>query len=629
VGTASNGTLGTVGNITCSNGSATAQVTYSPNVGFNGSDSFSYTAGDVSGATSDPATVTITVESALFRSGFETGNLSEWSSSAGLTVGSATVRSGSFAAEGNTTNGATWAKKTLAATATELTYQIHFRLHSKASTSTIHLLKFRTAADKPIGGVYLDGGRHLVFRNDVTTTNGTASSTVIALDTWYTLTFHAKINGAASAVDATLDGNALPTLSLTGIDLGTNPIGELQLGDTNTAKTYDVFFDDILLLQPGPAANSPPQAGAVSITATAGRAATWTPSVSDADDTTLTCSIASNPNHGSATVASNCSSGTYTANSGFLGGDSFTYRVSDGHASATATVSVTVDNRPPTAVAAAVSTTTGQPVSVPLAANDPDGNCPIGFSVGSAANGTLSTVSNVSCSGGNATAQVTYTPNSGFNGADSFTYTASDPSGAASAAATAAVTVTPPVFADGFESGNFAAWSSATGLSAESSTVATGSFAAEGNATNGTTWAKKTLSKTYPELTYRLRFRLHSRAAGSSVMLLKFRTAADTYIGGVFVDTSGKLEVRNDITAANMPSTIVVALDTWYTLTFHLKVNGTSSVDDVNLNGTPIATLSSAAANFGTAPIAALQLGEPSAAKTYDVFFDDVVVSSP
>jgi hypothetical protein len=303
--------------------------------------------------------------------------------------------------------------------------------------------------------------------------------------------------------------------------------------------------------------------------------------------------------------------------------------VSDGQATATATVSVTVNNRPPSANAASVSTTQGQAVSVPLAASDPDGDCPISFTVASSSNGTLGAVSIVSCSSGNATAQVTYTPNSGFSGADSFTYTASDPSGAMSAPATAAVTVASLVFADAFESGDFAAWSSVTGLSAESSTVAGGSFAAEGNTLNGTTWAKKTLSKTYPELTYRLRFRLHSRAAGSSVMLLKFRTAADTYIGGVFVDTSGKLEVRNDITVANMPSTIVVALDTWYTLTFHLKVNGSSSIDDVTLNGTPIATLSSTAANFGTASIASLQLGEPSAGKTYDVFFDDVVVSFP
>ena len=69
----------------------------------------------------------------------------------------------------------------------------------------------------------------------------------------------------------------------------------------------------------------------------------WTPSVSDEDGDPLTCSIALAPANGTSSVASDCSSGTYTPDLGFSGADTFDYQVSDGQASDTGTVSMTVN----------------------------------------------------------------------------------------------------------------------------------------------------------------------------------------------------------------------------------------------------------------------------------------------
>ena len=50
-------------------------------------------------------------------------------------------------------------------------------------------------------------------------------------------------------MDVSLDGTALTDLSLTGQNLGTNPITQLQLGDNTAGRTYDIDFDDISVTQ--------------------------------------------------------------------------------------------------------------------------------------------------------------------------------------------------------------------------------------------------------------------------------------------------------------------------------------------------------------------------------------------
>ena len=90
--------------------------------------------------------------------------------------------------------------------------------------------------------------------------------------------------------------------------------------------------------------NSPPVAADVSANGEAGTLIGWTPAVSDTDaGDALTCVIASqSTSGGAATVASDCSSGTYQPADGFTGTATFSYQVSDGAASDTGTVTVGV-----------------------------------------------------------------------------------------------------------------------------------------------------------------------------------------------------------------------------------------------------------------------------------------------
>jgi hypothetical protein len=113
----------------------------------------------------------------------------------------------------------------------------------------------------------------------------------------------------------------------------------------------------------------------------------------------------------------------YTPNAGFVGVDSFTYQASDGELlSNVATVTVTVNappNSPPVAVDDSASTSMDSPVNISVLANDsdPDGD-PLTVTGLTQPSSGLAVVE--------ADQTVTYTPNAGFTGTDSFTYRAFD-----------------------------------------------------------------------------------------------------------------------------------------------------------------------------------------------------------
>ena len=88
----------------------------------------------------------------------------------------------------------------------------------------------------------------------------------------------------------------------------------------------------------------------------------------------------------------------------------------------TATVTVVDMNGSPNAIDDAISTAYGVPVQIPVLANDtdPDGDS---FAITANSNPAHGTVVL------NANGTFTYTPTSGYSGADSFTYTISDGNG--------------------------------------------------------------------------------------------------------------------------------------------------------------------------------------------------------
>ena len=130
---------------------------------------------------------------------------------------------------------------------------------------------------------------------------------------------------------------------------------------------------------------------------------------------------------------------SYTPVAGFTGEESFFYTISDSFgATDTATVTFTVTNEAPVAGEDEATVGTGGNVLVDVLSNDsdPDGD---GFAITNftdAANGEVSLGAN---------GQFSYSPDAGFSGNDSFTYTIEDTFGA-TATATVSIVVEPDEF---------------------------------------------------------------------------------------------------------------------------------------------------------------------------------------
>src|SRR5689334_2068852 len=159
----------------------------------------------------------------------------------------------------------------------------------------------------------------------------------------------------------------------------------------------------------------------------------------------LRFSISSNPSHGTlGTISSTGSfsaSVTYTPQTYFAGSDSFSFKVTDtvtGKTSSAALVSITVVNHPPQApTPQSASTTQNTAVNIQLKATDPDPGDKIAYAiVSNVQKGKLSNFNT-------ATGTVTYTPNSGYTGQDSFNFRAFDTSLAPSNLATLTITINP------------------------------------------------------------------------------------------------------------------------------------------------------------------------------------------
>ena len=158
----------------------------------------------------------------------------------------------------------------------------------------------------------------------------------------------------------------------------------------------------------------------------------------DVDGNTLTITAVGSAGHGTTSKAANGTI-TYTPAANFNGTDSFTYTVSDGSLTDTATVNVTVTpvNDAPVATDDTRTTVEDTPLVIApnvLLANDTDVE-------GSTLSITAATQGGHGSTSRAADGTITYTPAANYNGTDSFTYTVSD--GSLTDTATVTVTVTP------------------------------------------------------------------------------------------------------------------------------------------------------------------------------------------
>ncbi|MDT8439336.1 MAG: tandem-95 repeat protein [Wenzhouxiangellaceae bacterium] len=150
---------------------------------------------------------------------------------------------------------------------------------------------------------------------------------------------------------------------------------------------------------------------------------------SDADGDSLSFAIGTPPANGSLGAITPIDATTaevvYTPDPDFNGGDSFSFAVDDGTtASAAAAISITVNavNDPPVADAQLVNAVEDTPVTIMLTGSDIDGDS-LSFAIATTpTNGSLGAITPIDAT----SAEVVYTPTTGFVGSDSFSFTVND-----------------------------------------------------------------------------------------------------------------------------------------------------------------------------------------------------------
>lgn len=217
------------------------------------------------------------------------------------------------------------------------------------------------------------------------------------------------------------------TLSGTAPNLTYTPKNGYAGSDSFTFKANDGALDStmeraVILVKASATENRPPTAAAQTVNAITAQPRSITLTGSDPDSNPLTYVVVSQPGHG--TLTGTAPNLTYTSAAGFVGTDSFTFKVNDGKVdSATATITINVSatggdggNHAPTATALTFSTSAGISIDIMLAGSDPDNDTLTYIIVTQPSNGTLSGTA----------PSLTYTPNLGFVGTDSFTYKVND-----------------------------------------------------------------------------------------------------------------------------------------------------------------------------------------------------------
>lgn len=211
-------------------------------------------------------------------------------------------------------------------------------------------------------------------------------------------------------------------------------VGVTYPGGGEVKYLYDAAGNRIEITYNVP--NGAPVANNDSISTLSNSPITFDPRGNDSDPEggALTITAVSSASGGTASINSGASV-TFTPTTNYVGAASYQYTIADPQgATASATVSVTVQNRAPTAVADATSTLSNAAVTIDPRSNDtdPESSTLTVTSVASASNGTASV------SGGGT--GVTFTPSTNFVGSGSFTYTISDAHGG-TASNTVSVTV--------------------------------------------------------------------------------------------------------------------------------------------------------------------------------------------
>jgi outer membrane protein assembly factor BamB len=180
-----------------------------------------------------------------------------------------------------------------------------------------------------------------------------------------------------------------------------------------------------------------------------------------------------------------------------------------------------------------------------------------------------------------------------------------------------ALAAAPFIFSDGFESGDFSAWTSSTGLSVESTVKHSGTYSAQGNVSSLAADARKLLPSTYTAGYERVWFDLVSQS--TQVYVLQANTAANIGVAIVYVNSKGILGLQAaDGTRHDSPT--AVTANTWHEIELRFTISGTTSSADVWFDGVDVLSLTNI--NLKSTAVGAIQVGDGTG-HSWSAFFDD------
>ncbi|MDQ3690407.1 MAG: DNRLRE domain-containing protein [Chloroflexota bacterium] len=189
------------------------------------------------------------------------------------------------------------------------------------------------------------------------------------------------------------------------------------------------------------------------------------------------------------------------------------------------------------------------------------------------------------------------------------------------------------LFSDGFESGDFAAWSAvntgADGTATVQSTFTTaGSFAARLSATSAAgsvAYARRTFASNQTDLTVIGDFNIQAEGAtNANVPLLRLFNDAGTRIVSVYRQNGTSSRIWVTHSGATYSTSGILPLNTWGHLEVQTVAAGSGgSTVRITLNGTTI--YQTAAASLATNGVRTIQIGNETARQTFTLIADSIV----
>ena len=179
----------------------------------------------------------------LFSDGFESGGMTNWTTSQGVQVQSAIHFGGSFAARFSTTGTAAFAQKQLASSVTDLYMDARVYVVSQGGLTPV--LLYKTSSGKKVLSLQRKKTGALELKNYITGAIVTSSLKLLS-GTWHEVQLHGLVNGGSGLVEVWLDGAAVPDLGGPQ-DLGTAAIGQVEIAANQSTLGFDVVFDDVVV----------------------------------------------------------------------------------------------------------------------------------------------------------------------------------------------------------------------------------------------------------------------------------------------------------------------------------------------------------------------------------------------